>query len=77
MYEAPSVRAVRAEAQRLLAALFEAYRADPGRLPPEWRPADAAGAARAIGDFIAGMTDRYAIGQYRDLIGPARLPEGF
>jgi dGTPase len=77
MYEAPSVKAVRAEAQRMLAALFEAYRADPHRLPPEWRPADAAGAARAIGDFIAGMTDRYAIRQYRDLIGPVALPEGF
>jgi len=77
MYDAPSVQAVRAEAQRMLAALFEAYRADPERLPPEWRPRPEAAAARAIGDFIAGMTDRYAIRQYRDLIGPAGLPEGF
>ena len=77
MYDAPSVKAVRAEAQRMLAALFDAYRADPQRLPPEWRPADPAGAVRAIGDFIAGMTDRYAIRQYRDLIGPVDLPEGF
>jgi len=77
MYDAPSVQAVRAEAQRMLAALFETYRADPERLPPEWRPADEAGAIRAIGDFIAGMTDRYAIRQYRDLIGPVDLPEGF
>jgi dGTPase len=61
----------------MLAALFLAYRADPRLLPPEWRPADASGAARAIGDFIAGMTDRYAIRQYRDLIGPVSLPEGF
>jgi dGTPase len=77
MYEAPSVQAVRAEAQRLLAALFDAYRADPGLLPPEWRPRDEARALRAIGDFIAGMTDRYAIRQHRDLIGPVDLPEGF
>jgi dGTPase len=77
MYDAPSVQAVRAEAQRMLAGLFDAYRADPRRLPPEWRPADEAGALRAIGDFIAGMTDRYAIRQYRDLIGPVGLPEGF
>jgi len=77
MYEAASVRAVRAEAQRLLAGLFDAYRADPGLLPSEWRPLDEAGAVRAIGDFIAGMTDRYAIRQYRDLIGPVDLPEGF
>ena len=77
MYDAASVKAVRAEAQRLLAGLFGAYRADPALLPPEWRPEDEAGALRAIGDFIAGMTDRYAIRQYRDLIGPVDLPEGF
>jgi dGTPase len=71
------VQAVRAEAQRLLAALFEAYRADPQLLPSEWRPAEPADTARAIGDFIAGMTDRYAIRQHRDLIGPVDLPEGF
>src|SRR5207253_2718659 len=35
MYDAPSVQAVRAEAQRLLAALFQAYRADPALLPAE------------------------------------------
>ena len=31
---------------------------------------------RAIGDFIAGMTDRFAIRQYRELVGPVELPEG-
>jgi dGTPase len=77
MYDAPSVQAVRAEAQWLLAVLFEAYRGDPALLPPEWRPADDAGLLRAVGDFIAGMTDRYAIRQYQDLIGPIDLPEGF
>ena len=77
MYDAPSVQAVRSEAQRLLAALFEAYREDPQLLPSEWRPADEAAAPRAIGDFIAGMTDRYAIRQHRALIGPVDLPEGF
>jgi dGTPase len=77
MYDAPSVKSVRAEAQLMLAALFDAYRADLHLLPPEWRPADEAGAVRAIGDFIAGMTDRYAVRQYRDLIGPVSLPEGF
>jgi dGTPase len=33
--------------------------------------------ARRIGDFIAGMTDRYAIRQYRQHVGPVELPEGF
>jgi len=78
MYDAPSVKAVRAEAQGMLAALFEAYRADPGRLPREWRPppGDETALSRGIGDFIAGMTDRYAIRRYEEFVGPTRLPEG-
>jgi dGTPase len=32
---------------------------------------------RRIGDFIAGMTDRYAITRYRELVGPVDMPEGF
>jgi dGTPase len=79
MYNSPPVQAVRKEAQRVLAGLFAAYRDDPRLLPPEWRPGDASptGTLRAIGDFIAGMTDRYAIRRYEELVGPAHLPEGF
>ena len=75
MYDAPSVKAVRAEAQVMLAALFGAYRADPARLPPEWRPppGDETALLRAIGDFIAGMTDRYAVRRHEELVGPAGL----
>jgi dGTPase len=32
---------------------------------------------RAICDFVAGMTDRYAIAQHTQLIGPVELPEAF
>ena len=35
------------------------------------------GRLRAVGDFIAGMTDRYAVRRYQELIGPAELPDGF
>jgi dGTPase len=79
MYEAPKLMAVRREAQKVVAGLFEAYRRDPSLLPPEWRSGseDAVTTARAIGDFIAGMTDRYAIARYQDLVGPVELPEGF
>jgi dGTPase len=75
MYEAPEVEAVRDEAQAILAALFAAYRDDPGRLPVEWRPAapGPVAVARAVCDFIAGMTDRYAVRRYEELIGPTRL----
>jgi dGTPase len=79
MYNAPPVLAVRDEAQRVLAGLFAAYRGDPGRLPPGWLDAgsDETATLRAIGDFVAGMTDRYAIARHRELVGPVELPEGF
>ena len=79
MYEAPQVKAVRAVAQRILSELFAAYRANPGLMPAEWRPAssDPAETSRAVGDFVAGMTDRYAVRQYRDIVGPVEIPEGF
>ncbi|SMF61658.1 deoxyguanosinetriphosphate triphosphohydrolase [Allosphingosinicella indica] len=79
MYGAPAVQAVADEAQAVLARLFDAYRADPGLLPAEWRPLEDGKTARlrAIGDFIAGMTDRYAIARHRALVGPAELPEAF
>ena len=79
MYNAPPVAKVRAEAQRVVAGLAAAYRADPSLLPQEWRPRDPGlvPTLRAIGDFIAGMTDRYAIRQYRALVGPLDLPEAF
>ncbi|MFN3944404.1 MAG: deoxyguanosinetriphosphate triphosphohydrolase [Allosphingosinicella sp.] len=79
MYEAEPVRAVRREAQAVLAGLFAAYRADPSLLPAEWRPegGDDVATCRAIGDFIAGMTDRYAVKLYRALVGQVTLPEAF
>ncbi len=79
MYDSPPVKAVKDEAQKLLAGLFAAYRDDPALLPAEWRPpaADPVAVLRAIGDFVAGMTDRYAIRKYRELVGPVALPEGF
>ncbi len=79
MYKAPQVEAVRVEAQKVVAGLAAAYRDDPRLLPETWRPADASTVStlRAIGDFIAGMTDRYAVRQYRELVGPVELPEGF
>jgi dGTPase len=46
--------------------------AEPNTLPPEWqRAVDAAGgkegAARVVADYIAGMTDRYAVREHRKI----------
>jgi dGTPase len=77
MYDAPEVKAVRVEAQAILAGLFAAYQEDPALLPADWRPAsdDPVAVARRIGDFIAGMTDRYAVRRYETLFGPTPLSE--
>ena len=80
LYHSPSQVAVAQEARGVLARLFAAYADDPSRLPGEWRetlPEADPDRTRHIADFIAGMTDRYAITRHRDLIGPVALPEGF
>jgi dGTPase len=70
--------AVRKEAQRVVADLANAYRADPDLLPPEWRiESDETLRLRTIADFIAGMTDRFAIARHRELVGPVELPDHF
>jgi dGTPase len=75
MYDAPEVQAVREKAQHYLAALFAFYRDDPSRLPEPWRPASGSEVTivRTIGDFVAGMTDRYAARCHEELIGPTRV----
>ena len=69
-----------AAATTIVSALFAAYSADPTLLPEAWRdvlPTSEPDATRHIADFIAGMTDRYAIARYREVVGPIDLPEGF
>lgn len=78
LYNAPELVAVRAEAQRVVIDLAEAYRSDPALLPEEWRSGQGEVAqVRRIGDFIAGMTDRFAIARHEELIGPVELPDRF
>lgn len=58
-------------ARRFIQGLFEAYVADPRQLPPEHRRwAERVGLHRAVCDYIAGMTDRYAQDQYMQLFHP-------
>ena len=79
MYDSPPVAAVRDAVQPVVAGLYRAYLQDPSLLPLPWRVdgQDAVGAARTIGDYVAGMTDRFAIAQYRQHVGPVELPEAF
>ncbi|MBW6528884.1 deoxyguanosinetriphosphate triphosphohydrolase [Sphingomonas sp. RHCKR7] len=80
LYHHPRQLAAAGAAAQVVAGLFAAYRDDPARLPEEWRgrlPAAEPAISRHIADFIAGMTDRYAIARYREVVGPIDLPEGF
>jgi dGTPase len=75
VYGAPQLVAIRKEAQRVVADLAAAYRADPSLLPDAWRRGgDEVERTRTIGDFIAGMTDRFAIARHEELVGPVNLP---
>jgi dGTPase len=75
LYDAPELKAVREEAERVVADLAAAYRADPSLLAEPWQRADdSVGQLRAISDFVAGMTDRFAIARHQELIGPVNLP---
>jgi dGTPase len=77
VYNAPELVAVREEAIRVVSNLASAYRADPSLLPPEWQADDNVQQVRRIGDFIAGMTDRFALRRHEELIGPVELPDRF
>ncbi len=58
-------------ARRFVERLFEAHVSDPRQLPPEYQQwAEQQGTERAVCDYIAGMTDRYAQDQYIQLFQP-------
>ena len=75
LYDLPELKPVREEAERIVADLAAAYLADPRLLPESWRRGgDEVQQSRTIGDFIAGMTDRFAIRCHEEIIGPVNLP---
>jgi dGTPase len=77
MYRHERVNRMTDRARRVVAELFASYRAQPNRLPPEWlnqgRDRDDAGMMRLIADYIAGMTDGYALQEHARLTGEPLL----
>jgi dGTPase len=72
MYRHPRVMRVMTEAEQIVLDLFARYQAKPDDLPPEWLPSDGCTEteterARRIGNFIAGMTDRFALTEHQRL----------
>lgn len=76
MYYHPEQLATAERAREVVSRLFSAYRESPASLPADWRtslPEAEPARSRRIADFIAGMTDRYAIDSYARLFGEVPL----
>ncbi len=77
LYHHEKMQASRLGAGQVLQDLFDGFMADAARMPAEHRDAarafeaesGAAGRARAVADYIAGMTDRYAFQEHARLLG--------
>ncbi len=71
MYQHYKVNRMRSQARRILSDLFNLFIREPETLPPEWNELCAAPespkTARVVCDFIAGMTDRFALEEHRRL----------
>lgn len=67
LYRHYQVLRMTTKAQRIIGELFAAFIADPRLLPPRYRSPPDGDRPRAVADYIAGMTDRYAIKEHRRL----------
>ena len=73
VYSAPAVTDEVAKATHLVDDLFDYYVAHTGEVPQEYRAISEGDDLRAVTDFIAGMTDRYAKNLYQRLFIPNAL----
>jgi len=68
MYRHPRVQRIMEDAEQVIRDLFRYYTAHPDEMPEEWAlgfdAADPGALARRVADYIAGMTDRYALGEH-------------
>ena len=74
MYRAPSVMEVRATVSAVVEELFPIYLSDPKQMPARWHneiegAPDETALARIVSDYIAGMTDRFALQDHARLTG--------
>ena len=78
LYNHYRVHRMTSKAQRTLKSLFDAFMQEPRMLNPEYQAHikqleteyGESGRARAVADYIAGMTDRYAISEYQRIFEP-------
>jgi dGTPase len=81
MYTHDSVKRIRKPAEQVVEELFAALWHNPEELPPRWQERlagegrDEQWRARIVGDYVAGMTDRFAIREHRRLTGASPMPD--
>ena len=75
LYRHYKVNRMRVKASKIVRELYEAFMAEPALLPPDYQDAsgDVGKQARKIADYIAGMTDRYAIREHRRIFSLEEL----
>jgi dGTPase len=75
MYRNYRVVRMQAKAERIVEEIFDAYQDEPSTLPEQFQAfIDQRGLERTICDYIAGMTDRYAIEEHQKLFNPLEKP---
>lgn len=71
VYKNPVAKGEESKAQHILQELYSYYIKNPNKLPPDFRPQlDFDGMERVVCDYIAGMTDKYAMYKYDELFIP-------
>jgi dGTPase len=71
MYRHYRVTRMQIKADRLLSELFNAYVSEPGQMPDAARKRiDQDGLQRAVCDYMAGMTDRFALDEHAKMFDP-------
>ena len=75
LYRHYRVLRMSAKAQRIISELFGIFMADNRLLPPQFQSLAGQDCARAVADYIAGMTDRYAIREHRRIFAVEEVPE--
>ena len=72
LYNHYRVRRMAMKADRIMTGLFETYMAEPRQMPPHVFARIGGGeeVSRVVADYVAGMTDRFALDEYKKLFDP-------
>jgi dGTPase len=73
LYRHYKVLRMTTKARRIVRELFTTFVQEPRLLPPDYQRAEAGHQARAVADYIAGMTDRYAIREHQRMFDMSQL----